>query len=44
VPAVVPGDDSETVGEKVDDLSFSFVAPLAAEDGCDFHGRKTISS
>ena len=43
VPAVVSGDDSETVGEKVDDFSLSFVTPLAAQDGCDFHGRKTIS-
>ena len=37
VAAVIAGDDVEPIGEKVDDLSLSFVSPLAAENGCDLH-------
>ena len=39
VAAVVARDDVEAIGEQVDDLPFALVAPLAAEDGCDSHGR-----
>jgi hypothetical protein len=38
VAAVIPRDDFEAVGEKVDDLPLTLVSPLAAQDGSDFHG------
>ena len=40
VPAMVARHDLEAVGEQVDDLSLPLVAPLAPEDGCDFHAGK----
>jgi hypothetical protein len=37
VPAVSANDDVRVSGEKVDDLSFSLVTPLAAHHGDDRH-------
>jgi len=43
VAAVVAGDDLEPISKKIDDLPFSLVAILAAQDRRDFHGGKGIS-
>jgi hypothetical protein len=37
VSAVVAGDDVEPIREKVDELSFPLVSPLAAQDGENLH-------
>jgi hypothetical protein len=45
VPALIAGDDVETLGEQIDDLAFAFIAPLGAYDDYDFgHNSMPISN
>jgi hypothetical protein len=45
VPALIASDDLETLGEQIDDLAFTFVAPLGANH-CDYfsHGFSQINA
>ena len=41
VPSRIAGNDTGFAGEQVDDPAFAFVAPLAADNDDDGHGRRT---